>query len=251
MKGTLKSFKKSLRSAFKEGVDRVRREKRGYTDEHTSDDYHDVSEDFDIEVDLGSGNKEEEGVSQSKRKAQGYKGEEPVDYDVPGMYSETSKAFDLDDDPPAKEIDESEDEDEEMPDMDDEDLDGEDGEDEEDDEEEDEDDDSEELEEDPSTAPMPPISGLAKQSTSALDSPMKQLGQKTQSLKGVAKVVSAISRAMDEIMPDDMSSTDRQRLSTWMQSKAKMMQSPGGMPSLKGTAKEAASINKKKVNLPE
>lgn len=246
MKGTVKSFKKTLRSAFLEGVDRVRRNKRGYSDEHTSDDYNDVSEDFEITLDMGGPEIEDEGVSQSKRRAHGYKGEEPTDHDVSGagMYPE---AFDLDEEPPAKEIDEvDEDEDEEMVDLEDEgpeeDEEGEDLEDSDGDEEE-----GEDIEEQPE---MPTMAGLSQQSTTSLDSPMKQLKQKAGSLTNVAKVVSAMNRAMEEMMPSDMSSTDRKRVSTWLQSKAKMMQSPGGMPSLKGTAKEVCN-KKKKVNQPE
>jgi len=49
MKTSVKNFKNILNKLFGEGVDRVRRNKRGYTDEHTPDDYHDVSEEFEAE----------------------------------------------------------------------------------------------------------------------------------------------------------------------------------------------------------
>lgn len=84
MKSRVKNFRKVLREQYLEGVDRVRRSKKGYGDEETGDDYHDVSEDLELEDFLGE-EQENEGVSQSKRKAHGYKGEEPTDYDVSGL----------------------------------------------------------------------------------------------------------------------------------------------------------------------
>jgi hypothetical protein len=84
MKAKVKSVKDVLKSMMEEGVDRVRRSKKGYGDEHTGDDYHDVSEELELEDFMDDEEECEEGVSQSKRAAHGYDLEDPTDYDVPG-----------------------------------------------------------------------------------------------------------------------------------------------------------------------
>lgn len=84
MKSTVNNFKNLLRQTFGQifeagHVDRSKRKGRGYDELNADVDYTDVPE-LDETVELS----EDPGVSQSKRLAHGYKGEEPADYDVPG-----------------------------------------------------------------------------------------------------------------------------------------------------------------------
>jgi hypothetical protein len=87
MKTRVKNLKELLGGTFQEGVNRVRRSKRGYGDEHTGDDYHDVSEELELEDFVTEEEEcEEEGVNRAKRSRERGHDEGPAmgddDYDV-------------------------------------------------------------------------------------------------------------------------------------------------------------------------
>jgi len=87
MKTTLKKFKNIINEEMRlrlEGVDRVKRSKRGYGDEETFDDYHDVSEDADRLRRAADGYGEtefEEDADRLRRAADGY-GETEFEEDI-------------------------------------------------------------------------------------------------------------------------------------------------------------------------